>query len=235
MHCAAALTILATPPAVAQTAARDWNAELLPTAEAYRSTRAPFRVQLDRVPESVLENLFLYLDKINVTEFVRLEGEVVVFTPVVPVAPGQHRLSVIEYTEGGEVIVHEDWLVEVRQSRAFQSARIEADVSVAGDYRAAEHGISSSGDPSGSTNDNQFHAEGVLSVHSEVRNAGWSISGEASSFTDSRKENLEGNNYDVGEFLLTAIAGPGALLAGHHSLPSSTLVLNNFPSASRAT
>jgi len=94
----------------------------------WRGPRDPIRIRVPSdVPLEVLRRLALEVDGIDVTRFLRREGEHAVFTPVEPLAYGEHEVRIVEYLPDGSVAERAVWRVEVRQSRAFREMRGSVD------------------------------------------------------------------------------------------------------------
>ena len=98
--------------------------ELAAPDRGWRGPRDPIRIRVaPDVPVEVLRRLALEVDGIDVTRFLRREGEYAVFTPVEPLAYGDHEVRIVEYLPDGSIAERAVWRVEVRQSRAFREMR----------------------------------------------------------------------------------------------------------------
>ncbi|HHQ40810.1 MAG TPA: hypothetical protein ENK20_00775, partial [Chromatiales bacterium] len=98
--------------------------DLAAPERGWRGPRDPIRIRVaPDIPIEVLRRLALEVDGIDVTRFLRREGEYAVFTPVEPLAYGEHEVRIVEYLPDGSIAERAVWRVEVRQSRAFREMR----------------------------------------------------------------------------------------------------------------
>ncbi len=145
--------------------------ELLLPEKGWRAPGDAFRI---RVPPDltveVLRRLALELDGIDVTRFLRREGELAVFTPVEPLAYGEHELRIVEYLPDGSIVERAVWKVEVRQSRAFREAEGSLDVGV--DLSGRMEASGSLGAGGGSI------AQGSLSHSTRIASGEWRAAGD---------------------------------------------------------
>ncbi len=212
------LLIAAVDPALAGPSA----AGLVGHDGPVRRPSDPIRIHVPGLAETDPGRLVLELDDIDVTDTVRREGEILVLTPVEPLAWGRHRLRLVERGPGDELVERGAWTIEIRHSVRLREAEASAEASLSGVRRVAEGGPEDPGTKSGS--------EGTGRVAGTVADGPWRLSAEAEFVHSSDPFQLprERGVMDLGDFLLKGEFGSWWLTAGHHAPAPPSLIAQNL-------
>ena len=199
--------------------------ELLPPAEGdYRPTD-PLTFDVSQLPDEVAPRLALEIDDVNVTEFIRREGNNAVLDLPTPIEPGLRRVRVVDYRPDGTIEEIGNWTIEVAAASVIQQAELSADLAVGFDYRAADHNLQLETPFSNVPGRTLLH--GSLNAQGRVAGDGWSVDGYAPVLFRDDFQTQSGQPWDLGDFHLRAERGRFQTLIGHQS-PVSSLVMEGF-------
>lgn len=196
--------------------------ELLPEPDGVRGPRDPLRIVAGPLAGAGSERRAVELDDVDVTALLAVEGEVLVLRPVEPLAWGEHRLRLVEYTDEGEIIERGFWTFEVRRSAALREADGMVAAELSASHRLADDGLS--GAPEA------FQSEGVAQVSGRLADDRWRLEGEADLLYNPRRAlRPEGMAaLDVGAFRLRARQGGWEALAGQQMPLAEGLIARDF-------
>ncbi len=196
--------------------------ELLPEPDGVRGPWDPLRIAAGSLAGAGSERRAVELDDVDVTALLAVEGEVLVLRPVEPLAWGEHRLRLVEYTDEGEIIERGFWTFEVRHSAALREADGTVAAAWSASRRLADDGLS--GAPGA------FQSEGVAQVRGQLADGGWRVDGEADLLYNPRRElRPEGMApLDAGAFRLRARRGGWEALAGQQMPLAESLIARDF-------
>ncbi len=215
--------LLASSPAIAVVG--DWQPELVAPASGARGPGDPVRMRLPELSLAVLQRLALELDDVDVTGFVRREGDFAIFTPPQPLAFGEHRLRLIEYAADGSILERAVWTVEVRQGALLREAQFQAAATLNLERRIAEDGLTQ---PEPDPN----RASGGARLQGTAADGDWRLSGYADLIYNSQlammPRGARGERTDIGHYLFAYEHGPVVAYAGHHNVAPDSLVLSGF-------
>jgi len=189
----------------------------LPPAGEFRKGADPIRIDLGDVPPGLLDRLFVWIDEIDVTQFARVEGSLVTIELSAPLAGGAHKVDLAEFTNG-EIIVHGTWTLDVRQTKHFEVAYLEANVAQMETYSAADGGIDRRPD--------RFQTNGAGEIAVGLANGPFRVDGYAPFLWNSQEELLGNHHGEIGSWIVAGTAGPATLRAGHQSLGHRTMALD---------
>ncbi len=202
----------------------DWKPELVDAAGSVRGPGEPIRFKLPRLPLEVLQRLALEFDDMDVTGFVTTDGDFAIFTTPQPIPYGTHRLRMVEYAADGNIIERGLWTIEIRKTAAFRDAQLLGATTVYGVYRIADDLPEPS--PEKGTANASVRMQGLLA------DDGWKVSGWIDSLYNSQPvpaaSGTQNNLNNVNRYLFAAEAGPVVAQVGHHSIPSTSLVMQGF-------
>ena len=223
-----ALALPAGAPAQdqAQDQTQDWQPVLQPSQSGdYWAPNDPIAIFIPpELPIEVLQNLALELDNFDVTSLIQREGDFALLRLPEPLAPGEHRLRLVEYGQDSSITERGFWTFEVRKNAAFQN--VEASANVAFDSTRILTGDNLQG-----ADDNIFQSGGEGRI--VVQEGNWSASTQANYLYDSRDEqSLTGREADLGEYL-TTLSFQGDDLSsnarlGHHDIGASDFIMSDF-------
>ena len=200
-----------------------WAPELLQAAATTRGPSDPLRIRLANIPAKTLELLALELDEIDVTSMITMEGDVAVFTPPQPLAYGEHQLRLVEHSQDGSINERGQWTFELRKSALFRDAQANGNVTINGNYRTSDKGLSDPAPDRGQANGNgQFNWS--------AENENWRTSGMLSIIANTQSQLMprrEGH-IDLGQFLAAADSGMFGVKAGDHAIGPDSLILQSF-------
>lgn len=202
-------------------AASDWSPELRPPASEIRAPRDPIEISLEGAPDELLEAaLFVAIDGLDVTEFTRVEGGVLVVRIEVPLKRGRHTLELTRETLGGGIDELASWVFVVPVSPHFERAEASLDLTQNLTVRIAD-GEFPDLPP-------RVSGDGGADLRIDLEQRSFGLEGQAPFVWTSLEENLDGSNVEIGDFLLAARAGPGTLRAGHQEVGAPTLAMADF-------
>lgn len=213
------MTVLLACAAPHVFAANEWQPRLepLPT-DQFRGPTTPFAIRIPaEVPLETLQRLALELDTIDVTQFIdNSRAPVYVFTPVQALSYGAHQLRLVEYTPEGDIIERGVWDVEVRKSQAFREATLNAN----GNLDLARQIANNDSIP----DEDRNSASGSLTLDAQAANGGWRGTAHLPLVFDDAAD----RKADVADFLFTSTQGAVTVQAGHHNIPSDSLVASSI-------
>lgn len=215
-----ALLNLVTTGALAQ----DWQPQLLPPERAVRGPADSIQIELPPLAPTVVSNLALELDEVDVTALMSTEdGRLVVFVPPQPLSYGSHQLRLIEYASDGSIIERGLWTLDIRRTRAFREATLHSAVTVNAVRRIADDNLVDPEPPRDNLN-GAAQFEGALSDEQWRATASLDLIGNSEESQMPRQQ----GELDLGRFLLTGEAGVVSVAAGHHAVPTESLVMQGF-------
>ncbi|HEC11860.1 MAG TPA: hypothetical protein ENI80_01165 [Acidiferrobacteraceae bacterium] len=224
--------VQAAPPWQAQVAFAGGGQQLPP--------QGPFRIVLPKGLDSrTLTWLALELDIIDVSTLVTMEGNTIVLVPPQPLAPGPHRLRLIQYSPNGKAIERGAWTFQVGKPQGTRQFALQGNVTLNPSYRAADDDIEPSALPG------KLQGTGSAQVGVQAAGPGWQISGRAdflynslpdlpSGQNNNNTANLNATNpasmneFELGEFLFTGQRGSGFINLGQHAIGSDSLIMQQF-------
>lgn len=181
----------------------------------------------DGISSDELNNLYLELNGIDITQMVSLEGQDVIFTPASPQNPGSYALRLVKMGRGGTLVELSRWNFNVAGN-----ADLPADTSVRGtseltySYLAArDEGLDDGSDRHNLAGKGRFTASG--------QSGRWLFGAQGNGFVNTTNEqNPADNNVEVGEYLLSAERLSDTLATelklGQHRLEADNLLMKNF-------
>lgn len=200
----------------------DWSLTLKSPSDGYYAPQNELRMHIPKsVPVEDLQHLRLEVDGIDVTSFIERDGNDAVYTPVQPLAWGNHEARVVEYAPNGEILERGEWMFEVRKTRAFQEASLNANLSLTGNERIAQRNLSGQANP--------FTGNGSLRLNGSIVEGIWAAQATGEVMYDDPNGNQRNGkrNIDLGNFLVKAQGGPLTLQAGHHTVSADNVLLQN--------
>lgn len=203
--------------------ADDWVPQLLPPAKATRDPSESIRIRLPALPASVLQNLLLELDDIDVTTLVTRDGNDAVFTPPTPLPYGPHQLRLVEYAADGSIIERGVWTVDIRKSRAFREGELQVNSTLTVSRRVADNHLSQDA-PGKTQGSGAAHIQGVASDDN------WRVQGYMDLLYNNQIALMprQKTRVDGGQYQVRADVGPAFGVVGHQTVGPDSLVMRGF-------
>lgn len=200
-----------------------WVPELLRPVAKLREPSEPFRIRLAKIPPKTLGLLVLELDEIDVTSMVAMEGDVAVFTPLQPLAYGEHQLRLVENSPDGSINERGQWSFELRKSTLFRDAQANGSVTLRESHRISDHGLA---DPAPA----RSQADGAAQFTGSMENENWRASGELSFIANQQSQMMprQKGHFDLGQYLVAADSGMFGFKLGDHAIGPDSMVLQFF-------
>lgn len=191
---------------------------MLPAAEGFWAPDATLRIEAGALAGAGPHRRAVELDDIDVTALLTVEGSELVLRPAQPLAPGWHRLRLVEYTDDGEIIERGFWRFEVRHSRLWRErqAAVQAGFSLA--RRLSKDTVA--GTP-------RHALEGTARMDGMADSGVWSLRGETDLVYQPR-DALRSEAMaplDATAFAIAAARGPWRISAGQQTPLSSGLIV----------
>ncbi len=207
--------------AVAQAATPNWTPTLLPTKS--RGPSEAIRINLPKLPASVLERLVLELDDFDVTALVSRDGADAVFTPPTPLPYGPHQLRLVEYAADGSVIERGVWAIEIRKTASFREAEMRVASTLNVTQRIADNNL-----PANAPTKTQ--GNGAARLNGVVADGDWRVQGYMDILYNSQSNLMprQKSELDGGQYLLRADAGLMSAAVGHQSINTDSMVMQAF-------
>lgn len=225
-----------------------WQPTLAEVAEQVRQPTSDVRIQLpSEVTIETLQWLALEINDIDVSEVVRLEetpdGFVIVVTPPQPLEPGSHRVRLVEYTPDGQILERGLWTLQTGNPTGFAEKSLDARTTVDLGYRvehdeaARSSGLSTGGAAGQAVaDDDDFQGDGSARIQARLAKNDWEMEGDASLLYSSLGVDLrntiddprDGDELDIGEYLLTRRDQVSEINLGHHAVESDSLIIDDF-------
>ena len=225
IHSAVLLGLSATAVPAWAAPPDDWQPELAAAAKGVRGPSDPFQILLPRLPGEVLGRLVVELDDMDATSFMTREERQIVLTPPYPLGWGQHQLRLVEHTPDGGVVERGLWNFEIRKTAAFREAEGRVAATLTGARRISDKDLPAPV-PRRDT------ANGSAQLYGAVAEGDFRATGQMDLFYNSQEtlmpRGIPHGNVDLGQFLLTAEAGPVVARAGHHSVGPESLIMQGF-------
>lgn len=208
---------------LANSALADWQPELLSkNGEQYRSPDAKFEIRIPAdVSVAILQRLALELDNVDVTPMVSREGDLALFKPLSPLAPGKHELRIVEYLADGSVIERGYWKFDVRQSRLFQKYSAGADMDLAVTYRLKDNNLS---EPA----PDRVTTSGSISAGFDGYNEDLHTSGQIGLNYNSLNTDSGEPAVELGDFQVGVENNVAQAKLGHQQFAASNLLISDF-------
>jgi len=131
---------------------------------AYRDSDEAIIITLPQaLPADIIERLALEIDDIDVSSFVELTGNQVIYKPVPALASGAHELRLIEYADDGSIVERGVWEFSVRAPSFAESSKVQLNATLEQSYRVAEK------DQGSSQSDNQYYSAGGAKLNFQDR------------------------------------------------------------------
>ncbi len=221
---AAAIIALTVSPAIAETFTflRPGN-----PVRAFQQTE-PLRVALPTgLSADELNQLFLELNGIDITQLVALDNGAVIFYPSSPYSAGSQTLRLVRLGKNGKLVELNSWNFTVASASPVSSpSSVTGSVDGTYSFLGFENGkLGETPDRHNLTS--QFHVEGA------TQQGAWQLKGRANGFLNSDADfNPAGDALEVGEYLLSA-ERPGeevdaTFRLGHHNIGASNLLMDQF-------
>ncbi|HEB59777.1 MAG TPA: hypothetical protein ENJ01_11175 [Gammaproteobacteria bacterium] len=213
-------SLLRGMPALAAPA--DGEPALLPASAGLRGTTDPLRIRVPGLTDAAQARYLVELDNLDVSNIVAREDDVLVLTPVQPLAPGKHSLRLVENTPDGEIIELAYWTLEVRQSAWFREADGAVDASLSAMGRVATVGVDPEPDAT--------QSEGVAQLRGSLADGRWSAEASVDVIHHSNAAQLPRGRgiADAGDFLATVTRGEAQLALGHHEPVFDSLIVQEL-------
>lgn len=209
--------LLLSPVTLAQ-----WQVDLVePVGSFYRPGDAYAFTLPPDMPAEVLQRLSLELDDIDVTAFIRREGDQAVFTPPQALAYGTHRLRLVEALPDGSIVERSLWQVEVRQTHALREAGFEGHADLASAQRPDDKNVAS--------NISSNQRQGGMSLDGRIADDDWQLRARGGLIHNSQIDQMPNDRRtDLAHGLVEAGKGAVMLRAGDHTIPATSLVMRDF-------
>lgn len=202
--------------------ALDFQSHLKPVTGA-RTPTDTIEVHIPaNVPDDQLRRLHLAIDGTDIREQIEVRGDYAAWTPGTPLAPGQHRLDLVERMEDGTVITRGSWEIIISGDPGSGDGTVE----YSGGLSVTADGVAKLAAKNPATHD--FAGNG--SIDSLLRGKGkwWEVGAHAPFVWDTANQTLAGRNFDVADYLFDARMGPLYGYAGHHSIEYDNLLMSGF-------
>ncbi len=196
-------------------------------SRAFQQTE-PLRIALPPgLSREELNQLFLELNGIDITQMVTIENGTIIFYPASPYNAGGQMLRLVRLGKNGKLVEISHWNFTVASAPPVSSP-----TSLTGSVDAAYSILGLENGHLGNTPDrhnitSQFHVEGA------TQQGDWQFKGRSNGFVNTDAAyNPAGNAVEVGEYLLSA-ERPGEnidtlLRLGHHDIGANNLLMNQF-------
>jgi hypothetical protein len=196
--------------------------DLVPPEAGYFRPEDPVSVQLPAdMPPGSLQQLSVELDGIDVTSFVTVEADKIVYRPPQPLGFGAHQLRVVEYQPDGNIVERALFSLEVRKNAAFREAEANVDTTLSATWRVADQHVDSTiarSQQQAGANLNGRIADGSWQARSDI----------GLIFNSQRDQTANQRKLDLASGLVEASRGPVAVRAGDHMIAGSSFVMDSF-------
>lgn len=211
--------------AEAFTAIADENVDAItfnPPKLGYFGAQEQLRFSIsDQISAEELQQLKLEVDNIDVTSFIVREGNSAIYKPVQPFAWGKHNVRIVQYTGQGEIFIVGEWSFDVRKSKLFREATLNAALNISGVETVAQRDQQAQANP--------FNGSGTFAMDASVANQAWKATiGGAVTYDGANGNPRNGKrSIDMANFLATAQSGPLTVRVGEHNIQADTLLVQN--------
>ena len=197
-----------------------WQPELkLSEERSYLLTTDSIRLYIPpEVPVEILQNLALEIDDIDVTSFIKKEGDLVVYTPPSAFAYGKHRIRVVENAQDGSIIEHGMWEVEVRKNAQFREASLAVAGSAVVSQRVGEHNLKK-------PRPDRTQSAASIGINGVLADNDWRSSLNLPVLYDSA---LQKKELDIGDFRMDWQQNRVSAVIGHQAVGSDSLIISGF-------
>lgn len=217
-----AITIVSVIPSTSY--ALDWTPKLIQAkSPEFRDPQDVIQIDLpEDLTEKIFKTLAFELDNIDITAMITQSGRTSLYIPVQPLQWGKHTLRLVEYEDDGSIIERGFWEFEVRDSSVFQAIDYSVDSNLTVSQRIADKNL-------GMPEPGSLSGQGAAVLNGLLSNEDWQINGNVDLIYNSETERTRnGQQLDVGEFLITGRNDSAQLNLGHHSIAQTNLVVDNF-------
>jgi len=216
----------------------DWSANFEPPSKSTSSLKIVLPEELDII---TLTTLGVELDGIDITALLSLDGSNFLYTPIEPLANGQHTIRLVMFDNDGNTVPKNDWsftitetdttsLVpseqQIQQAEAWiRSSSFEADTLTEFSNRAHQHNIGSAPDHS--------IISGAGNVRGALQGEKWSVDAQGNYLIQSDTDlALTGNALDLGEYKISAnydgTSVSTGMTLGHHDIGINSMLFSSF-------
>lgn len=208
--------------------------DLLAPASAARGPFDPIVVSLPQnLSGTELNQLYLELDELDITQLVSLDGNRVVYRPQEALSAGRHKLRLVKAAPNDRIIEIATWSVIIGGSdvaAATPSAEVEShwgvDANATYSYLVADHFKEGTGiDP--------HNLAGFVSFDGERKSQGFKLTARGNAALDTEESNLTvPHKAELGEYLLTAedsgVLSTETYKLGNHNAGLENLLVDDF-------
>lgn len=218
----------------------DWSANFLPPNNDIPALKIILPEELDII---TLTTLGVELDGIDITALLTLDGTDFLYTPLEPLAEGEHTVRLVVLGNESKATLKNQWSFtvsgqansdttaqteqqQIQQAEAWlRSTSFEADSLTEFSNRSHQHNIGSAPDHS--------IISGSGNVHGAVQGENWSVDAQGNYIVQSDTDlALTGNAVDVGEYAIAADYNgdnvTSGVTLGHHDIGLDSMLFSSF-------
>ncbi|NOZ10511.1 MAG: hypothetical protein GXP09_05690 [Gammaproteobacteria bacterium] len=215
---------LLTAPAVYGDSGQ-WQAQFAPEVDSVRQPRDPLRIFLpDDFDASKIGQLRLVLDKVDMTQVMRIEGRQLILEPGRPLKYGQHMIALLEKV-GAKTLERGSWPFEVRQSDAVREMMFSSKATLNIKQRASDRGYDENDLP-----EHRAQADGAIKTKGRVSGKDWQVKAKANFIYNSLPELTPAGRreFDIGKFQVQGNYQNLGFNIGDHRLEPEGLLIKRF-------
>lgn len=173
------------------------------------------------VPDDQLGRLHMVIDGVDQRTRIEVKGEYARLVPLEPLAPGVHRLDVVELMPDGTVVTHGSWEFTVAGDASLSGSTVR----YAGGASVTADGIATLASKSDVAD--RFASNGSMDLQGRAQGRNWQVGARLPFVYDTTEQTLSGKPFDVADYLLDAQLGPTSAYLGHHNIESDNVLLQN--------
>jgi len=187
------------------------------TQGRYRQALDPIRIRLPAgIDTRYLQSLIVELDGIDVTAMLNRNGDVLHYTPIRALLPGQHELRVVAYEANGNINEVAFWSLTIRQP-----PRLASQMNINLNQRVSDKNIQNGIDA--------FSAQGSAAFQGAFDHGQLASQGYLNLFYISNKAlSPTGKKLEMADFLLKANTENTALQIGHQVFGQRSLLSDGY-------
>ncbi len=204
--------------------AADWTPTLAKSQKNYRQAQEHIKINIPTsVSAAVITTLKMEVDNIDVTDQVKINGNIISYKPLQPLSKGFHNIRLVEFASDGNILERGQWKLEVRKSKLFRDSSYMLNTDLSLSSNIAKKNITLEG--------GNIQGQGTIAWASTAANKKWRYSSSFNAiYNNQSSQTTFGKSFDLADYLFTGDASRTGFKIGHHGINVGNMLIDGFNS-----